>query len=321
MRVLVADDEPVSRRMLERSLRRWGYEVVVAHDGFQALEVLDQPNPPKLLVLDWLMPGKDGVELCRDIRKRCGEDYSYVLLLTSKRAQNDVIEGLESGADDYLTKPFDPQELQVRLRTGQRIINLMDQLVAAREALREMAMRDALTGLWNRAAIIESLDVELGRSRREGTSVGILMVDIDHFKSINDTFGHPAGDAALREVAQTMKDVIRAYDFAGRYGGEEFLIVLPGCNELTAVSQAERIRKAIGQLVVKTERGEVKCTASFGVAIAHGPSDLCGDHLIKIADEALYSAKRGGRNRVALAQPGRAPLDIDGSSSLTPCEA
>jgi two-component system cell cycle response regulator len=298
MKVLIADDESVSRRMLELWLRRWGYEVVVAHDGLQALDILNQSDAPKLLVLDWQMPGKNGVELCREIRKRRNEDYSYVLLLTSKRNQTDVVEGLESGADDFLTKPFNPQELQVRLRTGQRIICLMDQLVAAREELREMAMNDSLTGLWNRAAIIDSLSNELKRSRREGTSLAVIMVDVDHFKSINDTFGHPAGDAVLREIAKTMKSVIRTYDSAGRFGGEEFLILLPGCDQLTACSHAERLRQAISRLIVTTERGDVKVTASFGVSVAHGRTESEAASLIEIADAALYSAKHKGRNRV-----------------------
>jgi two-component system cell cycle response regulator len=312
MKVLIADDEPVSRRLLELSLRRWGYEVVVASDGLEVSQIIAGPNPPKLLVLDWLMPGMDGIELCREIRQRQSEStYTYVLLLTSKRSQNDVIEGLESGADDYLTKPFDPHELKVRLRTGRRILHLMDQLVATREALRELAMHDALTGLLNRAAIQESFENELMRARREGTSLGVVMVDVDHFKSINDKYGHPAGDAVLRETARTMRGLIRTYDAAGRYGGEEFLIILPGCDEVTAVSHAERVRKALSRLVVTTEQGEIAFTASFGVAVAGRESTYDAGELIQLADQALYCAKRQGRNRV----------EIGAAALVTACES
>jgi len=302
MKVLVAEDEPISRRMLERSMRLWGFEVVLAQDGLQALEILSQPAAPKLLVLDWMMPGKDGVELCREIRQRREEEYSYILLLTSKREHTDVLEGLESGADDYLTKPFDPQELQVRLRTGKRIIGLMDELVAAREALRELAMHDALTGLWNRAAVRDALSEELRRSRCEGANLGVLVLDVDHFKKVNDTFGHLAGDAVLREVGRALRGIVRSYDMAGRYGGEEFLVVLPGCDEVTAVSHAERVRKAISRLEVPTEHGEIRVTASIGVAAVDCKSEVGVDGLIELADAALYSAKRSGRNCVALAK-------------------
>lgn len=308
MRVLVADDEPVSRRLLELSLRRWGYDVIVASDGLKVSWILQQPAPPKLLVLDWLMPGMDGVQLCREIRGRQEESYTYVLLLTAKRAKVDVVEGLESGADDYLTKPFDPQELKVRLRTGRRILHLMEQLVVARDALRDLAMHDGLTGLWNRAAIAQTLEDELMRSRRQGSSLGLVMFDVDHFKGINDTYGHPAGDAVLRELAQTVRSVIRSYDSAARYGGEEFLLVLPGCDDVTAVSHAERLRKAISRLVVTTGQGEIRFTASFGVAVAGREAGTDADSLIQAADEALYRAKRGGRDRVELAIPGEIVL-------------
>jgi two-component system, cell cycle response regulator len=302
MKVLIADDEPVSRRLLELSLSRWGYHVIVASDGLEVSRILKQADAPKLLILDWLMPGMDGVQLCRQIREAQSEAYTYVLLLTSKRAKDDVVEGLESGADDYLTKPFDPQELKVRLRTGRRILHLMDQLVTAREALREMALHDPLTGLWNRAAASEMLEGELMRARREGTSLGVVMFDLDHFKSINDTYGHPTGDDVLRETARTVRNVIRSYDFAARVGGEEFLLVLPGCDEVTAVSHAERLRKAISRAVVNSPQGEIQITASFGVSLA--PRNVVVDmqDLIQTADEALYRAKRGGRNCVELAE-------------------
>jgi len=302
MRVLIADDEPVSRRLLELSLRRWGYEVSVASDGLEVSKLLREPDAPKLVVLDWLMPGMDGVQVCREIRERQhDESYTYVLLLTSKRAKDDVVEGLESGADDYLTKPFDPHELKVRLRTGRRILHLMDQLVATREALRELATHDPLTGLCNRSAIAEKLDNELMRVRREDSSLGVVMFDLDHFKSINDTYGHPAGDAVLRETARTVRSVIRSYDSAARYGGEEFLVILPGCDKVTAVSHAERLRKAISRTIVMTEEQEIQFTASFGVAIAGRDWEADFSGLVKAADEALYRAKRAGRNRVELA--------------------
>ncbi len=311
MRVLVADDEPVSRRLLEQSLRRWGYQVEVASDGLQVSRLLKQPDAPKLLVLDWLMPGMDGTQVCREIRERQDdESYTYILLLTAKRARDDVVAGLESGADDYLTKPFDPNELKVRLRTGRRIIHLMGQLVAAREALRELAMHDALTGLWNRAAIAQTLDTELMRVRREGTSLGVVMFDLDHFKSINDCYGHPAGDAVLREAARTVRNIIRSYDSAARCGGEEFLVVLPGCDEVTAVSHAERIRKALSRVIVTVDQRELQFTASFGVAVANREADIDSSRLIELADAALYRAKRGGRNRVELGDTGAGAADL-----------
>jgi len=302
MKVLIADDEPVSRRLLELSLSRWGYHAIVASDGLEVARILQQPDAPRLLILDWLMPGLDGVQLCRQIRDSQSESYTYVLLLTSKRAKDDIVEGLESGADDYLTKPFDPHELKVRLRTGRRILHLMEQLVTAREALREMALHDPLTGLWNRAAAADMLDNELLRARREGTSLGVVMFDLDHFKAVNDTYGHPAGDEVLRETARTVRSVIRSYDFAARFGGEEFLIVLPGCDEVTAASHAERLRKAISRVVVKMPQGEIQFTASFGVAVTTRDADTDASSLIQSADGALYRAKRGGRNRVELAE-------------------
>jgi two-component system, cell cycle response regulator len=197
MKVLIADDETVSLRLLESSLRRWGYDVVVAKDGLEASQILLSPDSPKLAVLDWMMPGMDGIQLCQEIRRNKPEPYTYILLLTGKRAQDDVIAGLDAGADDYVTKPFDPAELKVRLRTGKRILFLQEQLINAREALRDQATHDRLTGLWNRAAILDMLNSELARAARQGAPVAIMMADLDSFKAINDTYGHPTGDDVL----------------------------------------------------------------------------------------------------------------------------
>ena len=244
MKVLVADDELVSRRLIETSVRRWGYDVVVAKDGLEASQILHGDDAPKLAILDWMMPGLDGIQLCRELRQGKDESYVYILLLTSKQANSDVIEGLEAGADDYIRKPFDPQELRVRLRTGKRILCLLDQITAARETLRELAARDPLTGLWNHSSIIDLLKTELERADRQGTCVGVVLADLDRFKSINDTYGHLVGDHVLREAAQIMSHSIRPYDAVGRLGGEEFLVVLPGCDQINAVSHAERLRSA-----------------------------------------------------------------------------
>lgn len=298
MKVLVADDEPVSRRLLENTLRRWEYEVVCAQDGLEASEILKQPDAPKLAILDWQMPGLDGVQICKEVRSKQSEPYTYILLLTGKNAKCDVVEGLNAGADDYVIKPFDSQELQVRLRTGKRILYLQEQLIAARESLRDQATHDSLTGLWNRAATLELLMAEIARQQRNGNSIGVALVDLDGFKQVNDMHGHLIGDEILRAAATTMQNHTRRYDAVGRFGGEEFIIVLSGCDQINAMSHAERVRAAIEQIAVQTPAGPVGLTASFGVTVARPGQhvDACG--LIRAADAALYQAKHKGRNCV-----------------------
>lgn len=301
MKVLIADDEAVSLRLLESSLRRWGYDAVVAKDGLEASQLLLSPDAPKLAILDWMMPGMDGTQLCQEIRRSKPEPYTYILLLTGKRSQCDVIAGLDAGADDYVTKPFDPAELKVRLRTGKRILYLQEQLINAREALRDQAMHDRLTGLWNRSAILELLNSELARAARQGASVAVTMADLDSFKQINDTYGHLTGDDVLVGVSKAMRDSVRRYDSVARYGGEEFLIVLPGCDRSNAVAHAERMRAAITRVAVETPNGIVRPTMSLGVAVADGQIVPDAFALIQAADIALYRAKHAGKNRVELA--------------------
>jgi two-component system cell cycle response regulator len=298
VKILIADDSIVSRHLLEATLRKWGYEVFVACDGVEALEVLQRADAPSLAILDWMMPGMTGPEVCRRIRQRGREPYAYILLLTSKSQKEDLIEGMESGADDYVTKPFDQHELQVRLRAGTRLVDLQAALLAAREALREQATHDSLTQLWNRSSIIESLNRELARAAREECSLGVVIVDLDHFKLVNDNYGHLAGDAVLCEAARRMQNAVRQYDTIGRYGGEEFLILLPGCDEQTSFSQAERLRKSLSQMEMSLNGSAVRISASFGVTTALPGRIWSPETLIRKADEALYLAKKLGRNRV-----------------------
>lgn len=302
MKALVADDEAVSRHLLESSLRRWGYDPVVARDGIEASQILLSPDAPKLAVLDWLMPGIDGAQLCQEIRRKKPEPYTYIIMLTSKRDHADVVTGLEAGADDYVMKPFEPAELKVRLRTGKRIVYLQDQLINAREALRHRATRDQLTGLWNRAAILETLEEEVSRTRREGGMLGVVLVDLDYFKQVNDSHGHAVGDEVLCAAAHAMQDCTRHYDSIGRYGGEEFLVVLPGCDHWNVISHAERIRAAVASVVVETQGGAaIHPTASLGAAVWCGSMCDASD-LIHATDTALYRAKERGRNCVAFGE-------------------
>ena len=297
MSVLIADDDAISRRLLQVSLTKSGYQVVIANDGMEALGVLRRPDSPKLAILDWMMPGMDGVEVCRAIRGRAGEPYVYILLLTAKGHAAEVVEGLEAGADDYIRKPFDLHELKARLRAGRRILDLQQQLVSAGERLRVQATYDSLTGLLNRPVILEGLDREVARSGRERNELAVLMADIDHFKSINDSRGHLVGDAVLRQIAERMQSAVRVYDSVGRYGGEEFLIVCPGCNSETAGELAERIRVSVSSKPVCVSGQELNVTLSIGVAVT-GNGLRESTELLRTADDASYMAKRCGRDRV-----------------------
>jgi two-component system, cell cycle response regulator len=303
MRILVADDEAMSRRLLHTTLERAGYNVIAVENGRQAVEQLCKPDGPKLALLDWVMPELDGLGVCREVRKRKEQSYVYMVLLTSKESKEDVVAGLESGADDYLTKPFDPEELKARLRTGIRILDLEDRLVEARENMRFQATHDALTSLWNRGVIMELLERELARSYREGKSTAILLGDLDHFKQVNDTYGHLAGDEALKEASRRLHSSVRSYDFVGRFGGEEFLVVLNNCDPAFSLARAEEIRKAIAQRPVQTSEGPVPVTMSFGLLISQEWGDCPMEELLHEVDSALYAAKGAGRNCVKVAIP------------------
>jgi two-component system, cell cycle response regulator len=270
----------------------------MASDGEEAWQILQRDDAPRLVILDWMMPGMTGLEICRLVRARAPEPYIYMLLLTSKSHREDLIEGMEAGADDYITKPFDQHELKVRLRAGTRLVELQAELFTAREALREQATKDWLTKLWNRSSILEILMRELARSEREVCPVSVALLDLDHFKTVNDTQGHFAGDCVLRETAIRMNDSVRQYDSIGRYGGEEFLIVLPGCDLSGALSQAERLCARIANAPIATGANEARLSASIGVTTGLPGQKATAEALIRRADEALYLAKRKGRNRV-----------------------
>jgi len=301
MRILIAEDDPISRRVLAAMLSKWGYEVSVTSDGNEAWDALRSEEAPRLAILDWMMPGVDGAEIIRRVRQLDRKDYIYAILLTAKDRQEDIIAGMDSGADDYIVKPFDSGELKVRLRAAQRILDLQTKLLAAQEQLQEQATHDALTSLWNRCAIMSLLKDELERSYRERGPMSVIIGDLDGFKTVNDTHGHAAGDSVLREAADRMSSVLRAYDQLGRYGGEEFLVVLPGCPPAEAERLGERIRKAVAEVPTTWEQVSIPLTISLGVASTAYLPGADAETLVRYADAALYRAKEGGRNRVELA--------------------
>lgn len=297
-RILIAEDDPVSLRVLQAFLAKWKYEVVAVTDGLEALRILQSDDAPSLAILDWMMPGMEGPEVCRRVRQLHGRPYVYILLLTARNLKGDLLRGLAFGADDYLTKPFDAMELRARLHVGLRILDLQHNLIAAREELRFKATYDTLTELCNRGVILEALGREYARRAREGGSFGIILADLDHFKLVNDSYGHLAGDEVLRQTARRMRSCVRPYDIIGRYGGEEFLIVVPASDRDSTGALAERIRSVVAAGPFHFDDREIPATISMGVVICDDENAPELQSLLRLADEALYRAKHAGRNRV-----------------------
>ncbi|MDX2050822.1 MAG: diguanylate cyclase [Polyangiaceae bacterium] len=300
-KILVADDERVARTMLVKWLQSWGYEVIVATDGQEALDRIAEDKDIRLALLDWIMPKVDGVDVVRKIRAGTPEPYIYTVLLTARDDKKHIVEGLDAGADDYLVKPADPLELKVRLRAGSRVVELQEELMRAREAMRFEATHDALTGMPNRSALMKNLKIELTRSARGQHATSILFADIDHFKKVNDTYGHGAGDIVLCEVGKRLMRGIRAYDQVGRLGGEEFLVVLPECDARLATLVGERLRRLVGASPILAGGAEITCTVSIGAAGTDQKLGVSPVELLEAADAALYRAKGSGRNRLVLA--------------------
>jgi two-component system cell cycle response regulator len=303
MKILIADDDAISRRLLVKTLQVAGYEVLAVPNGLVAVEHLCKQDGPRLALLDWEMPELDGPAVCREVRKKKDQGYVYMILLTSKGLKTDIVTGLGSGADDYLIKPFDSEELKARLRTGQRILHLEGRLVEARENMRFKATHDSLTSLFNRGVIVDLLGREISRSRRERVPTAILLCDVDHFKNINDTRGHLIGDEVLQEAARRLLLSVRSYDYVGRYGGEEFLIILNNCDPVSAPRRAEEIRKTLSDTPVQTSAGPLSVTMSMGVHQTQNWGVQTVEELLQQVDAAMYAAKAAGRNRISFTKP------------------
>lgn len=298
MNILIADDDTVSRQVLRAALVALGHDVVEAEDGAGAIAALALPGAPSLVILDWMMPGMDGLAVCRTLRQSPGR-YIYVILLTARDAPADMIEALDAGADEFLTKPFNNAELRARLKAGERVLALQDDLLRSQAVLKHEAAHDRLTGLWNRGRVLDELARELRRSRRESSTLAVVMADVDHFKRINDSYGHAVGDSVLQHVGQRLLSTLRASDSVGRYGGEEFLLILPRANIAGAREVADRVRASVAaRPLIETLPG-LGVTMSLGVACSG--ASVPDEGLIQAADQALYRAKAGGRNRVEVA--------------------
>jgi len=316
--VLVAEDDPLFRRLVESWLRKWNFNVTLTHNGAEAWQALQQPDSPRLLVLDWMMPQMDGVELCRKIRGANFARSPYIILLTANDQTEQIVYGLNAGADDYLTKPINPNELQARLQVGMRTLSLQAALCAKEEQLRFAATHDGLTGIWNRGALMEFLQRELAQSKRTDTPLSLMMIDVDHFKQVNDKYGHLAGDAVLREIAVRLQGCCRNIDWVGRFGGEEFMVLASNCGVDGLPRFSERLRTAVSDLAVKTCSGSVSTSVSIGGVVVDPRIQSSCDTLIQVADMALYCAKHGGRNRCVLLQADGGPYPDSNSTAQMP---
>jgi two-component system, cell cycle response regulator len=290
--ILLVEDSRIDTHQISSYLDEWGFEFRAVADGSEAWDLLQEADAPQLILLDWMLPGIDGLELCRRIRTlSSGGTYFYTVMLTAKDRKQDLLTAMAAGADDYLSKPVDPSELKARVLVGRRILELQ-------RSLRFAATHDFLTRLLNRAEVLAGLRRELARSERTGHPVAVIMGDLDHFKQINDSHGHPAGDEVLKNVALRLRSELRPYDLAGRYGGEEFLLILPTCDLAAAARRAEQLRLSISEDPIQTHAGSLPVTLSLGVTVSRAEAQFSVQELLQQADHALYRAKERGRNCV-----------------------
>jgi diguanylate cyclase (GGDEF)-like protein len=302
MRILVVDDEPLSRLLVQAAVDGMGHQWIAADDGEAAWRCFSQ-DKPDVLITDLMMPRVDGLELCRRVRANAQTSYTYIILVTALGDRHDIVRGMDAGADDYLVKPLRLFDLQARLIAAQRVTDLHAELDRHRAQLAHLARHDPLTGLSNRRSLDEDLEVLHARSQRYGRGFALAMCDIDRFKAYNDTHGHQAGDQALRAVAATIVGEVRGGDGVYRYGGEEFLLVLPEQTLDTAVVAVERVRSAVERLAIPQPAAGPggRLTLSAGIAAFSPGEPTTAEELLGQADAALYRAKSAGRNQVALA--------------------
>lgn len=296
--VLIIDDSPVARKLVELPLSQKGYTLIFARSGQQGIELFEK-HRPDVVVTDWIMPDLSGQEICKRIRSSFQDSYTYVIVLTSQSRKDSLVEAFAWGADDYLTKPFHRGELLARVGVGARIVAIQKQTESKNRQLKELALTDVLTGIPNRRAIEDWAATQLSSAARHGFPFWVVLADLDHFKQVNDTFGHDAGDAVLKKFSGILKSCTRRGDACGRLGGEEFLLVLTHTNKENALAVIERIRAEVANTPVTFGGCTVAVTASFGLAGFEGserPPTL--EKLRALADAALYCAKREGRNRV-----------------------
>lgn len=291
MKILLVEDSRLERHKIGRCLTDWRLDFVAVESGAEAITLLESDEPPNMVLLDWMLPDLDGIDICRRTRANGARaPYIYIVMLTAKSLKQDLLIAMAAGADDYLPKPVDPSELRARIMAGRRILELQ-------QSLRFAATHDSLTNLLNRSEILAAIDQERSRSGREGKPTAIIMADIDHFKRINDSLGHAAGDEVLKEVGRRLKSDLRPYDVVGRYGGEEFLIVLPGCNLMTGARRADELRNLVAKDPIFTPFGTTTATISLGVTATSSRERPVSD-LLHEADLCMYAAKKKGRNRV-----------------------